>query len=82
METIILEERKKISLTGATKVVSSTSTQAVVEVGGSNVVISGSNMEVTKLNLDNKEVIFSGNINSIKYMQKTEKTNLIKRLFK
>lgn len=82
METICLEERKKLTLTGATKMISSTNTQAVVEVGGSNLVITGTNIEVTKLNLENKEVIFSGNIVGLKYIQKTEKTPLLKRLFK
>lgn len=82
MESIHIEERKRITLTGATRVVSSTNTQAVVEVGESSVVISGSNLEVTNLNLESKEVAFSGNINGIKYMQKVEKGNFIKRLFK
>lgn len=82
MENICIEDRKKITIGGATKVLSSTSNQAVVEVGDCSIVIAGTNIEVTKLDLDNKEVVFSGNINSIKYTTKQEKTNLIKRLFK
>ena len=82
MESINIEDRKKITLIGATKVNTCTNTQAVVEIGDTNVVISGNNIEVTKLNLDNKEVIFAGNIVAVKYMQKTEKVGLIKRLFK
>ncbi len=82
MESILIEDRKKLTLIGALKVVSATNTQAVVEVANNNVVISGSNIEVTKLNLDNKEVCFSGNIVGVKYMQKAEKGNFIKRLFK
>ncbi len=82
MESITIEDRKKLSLSGATKVISSTSTQAVVEIGNCNVVISGTNIEVTKLDLDNKLVNFTGEINGIKYANKTEKTNLIKRIFK
>lgn len=82
MESLCIEDRKKLILTGATKVISSTSTQAVVEVGDANIVISGTNIEVTKLDLDNKTVTFSGNINSVKYTAKTEKTSLLKRMFK
>ncbi len=82
MESICIEDRKKIDISGATRVVSATDTQAVVEVGGSNVVISGSEIEVTKLDLENKQVCFSGNITGIKYAQKTEKGSLMKRLFK
>ncbi len=82
MESLSLEDRKKLTLTGATKMISSTNTQAVVEVGDNNVVISGTNIEMTKLNLENKEVVFTGNIVSIRYALKTEKTPLFKRLFK
>lgn len=82
MESITIEDRKKLSLSGATKVISSTNTQAVVEIGNCNVIISGTNIEVTKLDLDNKLVNFTGEINAIKYANKTEKTNLIKRIFK
>ena len=82
MENICIEDRKKISINGATKVLSSTTNQAVVEINDCNVVISGNNIEVIKLDLDNKTVVFSGNINEIKYTNKQEKTNFIKRLFK
>ncbi len=82
MESLCIEDRKRLILTGATKIVSSTNTQAVVEVGDTNIVISGTNIEVTKLDLDNKTVTFSGNINSVKYTAKTEKISLLKRMFK
>ena len=82
METICLEDRKKLVLNGATKMISSTTSQAVVEMSGSCLVVSGSNIEVTKLDLENKEVVFSGNINALKYIQKSEKGNFLKRLFK
>ena len=82
MESLCIEDRKRLILTGATKIVSSTNTQAVVEVGDTNIVISGTNIEVTKLDLDNKTVTFSGNINSVKYTAKTENISLLKRMFK
>lgn len=82
METICLEDRKFLTFKGATKVISATTTQAVVEVGDTNVVVGGSDIEVTKLDLENKIVCFNGNFNSLKYMKKAEKVGLIKRLFK
>jgi sporulation protein YabP len=82
METITIEDRTFLTLKGATRMISSTETQSVVEVGDCNVVVSGQNLEITKLDLENKEVTLKGRINSLKYAQKTEKTNLIKRLFK
>jgi len=82
MENITIENRGLMTITGATKMISSTETQSVVEVGDCNIVISGQNLEITKLDLDNKEVNIKGIINSLKYSQKTEKNNLFKRLFK
>ncbi len=82
MEQITIENRKKLDITGATKMLSSTGTQAVVEVGDCNVIISGTNIEITKLDLENKQVSFNGDINAIKYSRKAEKVGLVKRLFK
>lgn len=82
MENICIEERKQITIIGATKVLSATNTQSVVEVGGTNLVITGTNLEVTKLDLDNKQVFFSGEINGVRYVTKKEKVGLFKRLFK
>lgn len=81
-EKIVLENRKLLTIIGATKVVSSTNTQAVVEVGDTNVLICGNELEVVKLDLEDKEVEFSGNITSFKYINKKEKTPLLKRIFK
>ncbi len=81
-EKIVLDNRKLLSILGATKVVSSTNSQAVVEVGDTNILICGSDLEVVKLDLEAKEVEFSGNITSFKYMSKKEKVSLLKRIFK
>lgn len=81
-EKIVLDNRKVLSILGATRVVSSTSTQAVVEVLDTNILIQGSELEVVKLNLDEKEVEFSGNITSFKYLAKKEKISFFKRIFK
>ena len=59
-EKIVLDNRKLLTIIGATKVVSSTNTQAVVEVGDTNVLICGNELEVVKLDLEDKEVEFSG----------------------
>ena len=82
MQSICLEDRKKLSLSGVTKIVSSTITQAVVEIGDDSLVITGNDLEITKLNLENKEVSFSGIINSLKFGTKSEKRGFLKRIFK
>ena len=82
MQSLYLEDRKILKLSGATKVISSTNTQAVVEMSENHIVVTGNNLEITKLDLENKEVSFSGEVNSIKFTQKVEKKSLFKRLFK
>ena len=81
-DKVIIDSRKLITIFGATKVISSTLTQAVVEVNDATMIISGSNMEVVKLNLDDKEVEFSGEIKEVKYSHKQEKTSFFFFLFK
>ena len=82
MESIFIEDRKTIIVKGATKVISSTATEAIVETNGTNLIINGANLEITKLNLQDKEVSISGTINSVKYSAKHEKVGLLKRIFK
>ncbi len=81
-DLVTIENQKQITIKGATKVLSSTQNQSVVEVEGSTLVVSGSNLEVKKLDLDNKEVVFSGNISSLKFNNKAEKQPFLKRIFK
>jgi len=82
MQSIYIEDRKKINLVGATKIISSTSTQAVVEMNDTTLIIQGTSLEITKLNLDNNEVSFVGDFVCAKYTNKAEKKSLFKRIFK
>ena len=82
MQSLYIEDRKKLVVKGATKIISSTDSQAVVELSENTIIITGSSLEITKLNLEEQEVNFSGTINSIKYTQKAEKKSLLKRIFK
>ena len=82
MQSICLEDRKNLSLVGVTKIISSTNTQAAVEIGDDTLVITGTDLEITKLSLENKEVSFAGTINSLKFGHKAEKKGFFKRIFK
>ena len=82
MQSILLEDKTKLTVKGATKILSSTSNQAIIQLHEQNLIVLGQNIEITKLNLENKEVCFSGNVVSIKFSQKAEKKGLIKRIFK
>ena len=79
---ISIENQNNININGATKVVSSTQNQAVVESEETSIIISGSDLEVKKLDLDNKEVSFSGKITNIKFSSNSQKLPLLKRIFK
>lgn len=82
MNTITLENNDYLTILGATKVVSSTATQTAVEQGETFIIISGNELEVKKLDLDNKEVCVFGKISNLKFSNKAEKTPLMKRIFK
>lgn len=81
-DIISIENRNQISIKGATKVSSSTQAQAVVEVGDCVIIITGTDLEVKKLDLDNKEVSFAGKITNLKFTSRGEKQSLMKRIFK
>ena len=81
-EKIIIQDRNMIEITGATRVVASTAKEAVVELENGTVILSGNNLEVTKLDLDNHEVKFSGIITDLKFSDKREEVGLLKRIFK
>ena len=52
MQSICLEDRKKLSLVGVTKIISSTNTQAAVEIGDDTLVITGTDLKGDRAVLD------------------------------
>ena len=80
--SIYIDDQKNIIIKGAKKVVSSTTTQAVVEIINSSICISGNEIEVKKLDLENGEVCFVGIVSNIKFSNPSEKIPLLKRIFK
>ena len=82
-ETVLLEDTSNLAIKGANKVVSSTQNQAVDETASHTIVISGTDLEVKKLDLDNHEVCFSGKITNIKFSAPNgAKQPFLKRIFK
>lgn len=83
MSNILHIENENLTIMGATKVVSTTPPQAVVEQGSVAVIITGNNIEVKKLNLEAGEVVLSGKFLNIKFGEPSaKKGSLIKRIFK
>ncbi len=81
-ECLLLENYQNLEIKGAKKIVSATANQTVVETETKTIVISGSNLEVVKLDLDNLVVCLSGNVANIKLSSGEKKIGLLKRIFK
>ena len=82
MNSILHLEGDILLIKGATKVVSSVNNQAVVETEEKTIIILGQNIEVKKLNLEEKEVCLQGNFSQFKFTSPTNKVPLLKRIFK
>ncbi len=82
MNNILHLEGDLLTIKGATKVASSTTSQAVVERGNEAVIISGTSIEVKKLSLDEGEVTFFGKFSCIKFGEAGSKKSLMKKIFK
>ena len=82
MQSILIENQNQTTITGATKILSSTNAQAVVELANNTLILNGNNIEITKLDLENNLVVFNGEINSLKYNKKSQKIGIIKRILK
>jgi hypothetical protein len=83
MENFVHLEGENLVIKGATRVVSSTITSATVETGESCVIISGTEIEVKKLNLEDGEVCLSGKISNIKFGKaEAKRPSFMKRIFK
>ena len=82
-ESVFIEDNNLTTIKGAKKVVSATQSQGVVETAASTIVLSGSNLEVKRLDLENCEVCFAGKITNIKFSPLgAGKQPLLKRIFK
>lgn len=72
-----------LTIYGATRVVSSSQTQAVIETTEGGILVTGSDIEVKKLDLEGGEVLFSGKFSALKFGLSTgKKAPLLKRIFK
>ena len=82
-ESIFIEDNNLTTIKGAKKVVSATQNQGVVETNAVCIVLTGSNLEVKRLDLEGCEVCFSGKITNVKFSPLgAAKQPLFKRIFK
>ena len=82
---IILENRKKMTLTGVEEVISFDDEKILLNTKLGFLTIKGSELKMNKLDVQNGDVIISGTVSSIVYSSKEvkkEKESIISRLFK
>ena len=81
--SLLIEDDCLTTIKGAKRVVSATQSQGIVETASATIVLSGSNLEVKRLDLDNCEVCFSGKITNVKFNALgLGKQPILKRMFK
>ena len=78
---IVICNRETLSVTGISKVISSTDKLISVIINGKTMAIEGENLTVNELNLQTGILNASGKISSLKYTAEKQKDGLIKRIF-
>ena len=80
--TIILENRNHLSITGVEKVIAFSETNVTLVAMNACMQISGQQMHTEKLDVSNGNLEVSGIINQIKFETKKEKVPFLKRIFR
>ena len=80
--TIMVDNRKKIMLTGIIEVVSSTDKSVITKTETHLINVNGEGLRISKLNLEENVLILEGEINEFKYVIKNKSKNIFKRLIK
>lgn len=79
--TLTLSERRVLSVTGVTDIISFDEKSAVLQVSDIELCIGGSDLAVTKLSLETGEVALTGNVEMLCYAESKPKKGFFGRLF-
>ena len=82
MKNLCINSDGFLSIAGVKKVISCTQSQAVIQTESSRVIISGNDIEVKNLDLQNEDIALQGIFYNIKLQSISEKKSLLKRIFK
>ena len=84
MQNIILENREKLTISGVNDVLSFDDQIIILSTDLGLLTIKGTDLRINKLSIDTKDVKINGQLNSINYSVKQEKSNekILTRLFK
>lgn len=77
---LVLENQKKITVTGIVEVTSSNDSTLTAKLNKGNIFILGANIHITKLDVEQGLLEAEGNFNQIKYNNKND--NIFKRIFR
>lgn len=77
---ITLTNRQTLNILGVTKVSGVSPNEVMLEIDGDRLLVTGENMEVQTLDVENKVLTILGKINSMKFLG--AKVPLLKRIFK
>ena len=80
--TMLLDNRKKLSLTGVSDVLGFNEELVSTKTSLGDLIIRGTKLHISKLNLETGEVDIDGNINSLQYIESRESKSFMQRLFK
>lgn len=81
-QSLLLENRNYLKITGVKSVVNLTETDVAVLVDNEMLIIKGSKIKAEKLSVETGELVLTGDFNSFKYETKKEKQGFFKRIFK
>lgn len=77
-----LVNRQNLNLTGVEKVYETNTNKLQVRIAGTNLLVNGENLSVTRLDVSSGIVEVQGLINEMKFFSNTNKGNFLKRIFK
>ncbi len=84
IQNIVLENRKKLNVSGVKDVLSFDDQVVIVETELGLLTIKGENLKINKLSIDTSEVIVEGLVNSLAYSEQHSKaeSGLFSKIFK
>lgn len=77
-----LTNRSKLTVTGVEKVYETNENKLQLKASGSNLLITGENLNISRLDVESGNVSVEGKINELKYFSSENKGNIFKKLFK
>jgi sporulation protein YabP len=83
--SVILENRKKLSITGVNEVISFNDEVIVLTTNLGTLTLKGNELKMNKLDVQNGDIMITGKINSLVYSEKESlknKDSIINRLFR